>query len=48
MDLGYHPGFTLPYTAPEVFKKETDYSPATDVFSFGQVQHELMFGRLPY
>lgn len=47
-DVGYHPGFTLPYTAPEVFKRDVDYGPATDVFSLGQVMYELLFGGLPH
>jgi serine/threonine protein kinase len=39
----FHPGFTIPYFAPEVFHKEINYTPAVDVFSFGQVTHEVIF-----
>jgi serine/threonine protein kinase len=40
---GYYPGFTMPYTAPEIFNKEIKYDPSADVFSFGQVIHEIVF-----
>lgn len=41
----YHPGFTFPYTAPEVFHRKVRYSPAVDMFSFGQLLNEVIFGR---
>lgn len=37
----------MPYTAPEVFSKETKYSPASDVHGFGQLSHEIIFERFP-
>lgn len=44
------PGYTLPYSAPEVFDKPIDYARVghkIDVFSYGVLLMELLFDSLP-
>ena len=51
--IDYHPGFTFPYVAPEVYmshlattkrKKYMEFTPKQDVYAFGMIMYEVVFG----
>jgi len=49
MYQGHRPGFTIPYSSPEIFSDETDcFTSKSDVFSLGVIFYELIYGRYPF
>ncbi|RGB42348.1 hypothetical protein C1646_810080 [Rhizophagus diaphanus] len=38
----------LPYVAPEILRKQNDYTKASDIYSFGIIMYELISGLPPY
>ena len=47
--LAYKPGFTIPYSSPEIFSNETKYfTSKSDVFSLGVIMFEVLYGCFPF
>lgn len=49
-DLKYkhNPGFTQPYSAPEIYNCPNHYSSPSDVFSLGVIIYEMLLSRFPF
>jgi hypothetical protein len=45
INLAHRPAFSKPYAAPEVFRKKIIFTDRLDVFSFGIIALELLFGK---
>ena len=43
----HNPGFSIPYSPPEIFQDE-QFTTHSDVFSLGVIFHELLYGRYPF
>lgn len=43
----YRPGFTVPYSPPEIFQPQVLYHSKLDVYSFGMMLCEVVFERYP-
>ena len=45
----YQPGYTIPYSSPEVFNNKTGkFTSKSDVFSFGILMYELLYNKFTY
>jgi serine/threonine protein kinase len=44
----HNPGFTQPYSAPEIYNCPAHYSSPSDVFSLGVILYEILLSRFPF
>jgi serine/threonine protein kinase len=45
----HKPGYTVPYSPPEIFKNESQiFLAKSDVFSLGVIMFEMIYGSYPY
>ena len=48
-NLEYKPGFTIPYSSPEIFYNENHhFTTKSDVFSLGVMMFEILYNTFPY
>jgi hypothetical protein len=46
---GHKPGFTIPYSSPEIFSNESKYfTTKSDVFSLGVIMFEMLYNAFPF
>ena len=45
---GFVPGFTVPYSSPELFSNSKSFSSKSDVFSMGVIFFELLYNKSPF
>lgn len=46
--IDHHPGFTMPFSAPENYNMPQKFTHKNDVFSLGVILHEFFFDRFPF
>jgi serine/threonine protein kinase len=47
-DKDFCPGFTVPYSCPELYSDHRSYTSKADIFSIGVIFYEMLYSRCPF
>jgi len=46
--INYKPGYTLPYSCPEIKQNMKSFTEKSDIFSLGIIMHEILYRNTPF